>query len=509
MENIYENITSITKYKVDPEQFVIEGNILIDNGENLLKVLAINSNVNLDMPYEVLNNECSLVGKIFTNIVYITNNGEINNQTTTIPFTHKILNSNISPNSKLNFNIGVISSEMEKISNGQIKVLTTIGLDCIVLNNNDTTYLKETEAETYVKQQECKVVSLSSQKCERFEEKFECTIKNGVKKILMTDVGGVLKEWNIGHNFISFEAEMYLKILYINNQDVAEIQTVSLSKIVKQEIEADGISKEVDVDLYLNIIHDNIETILDVSESGETNIIVNVPMLICYNSYVKKSVFAITDAYSTKAILSIENGIIENDESCMPEILEGKVEGNVTLNEESRIDKYLATTNVITCVSNYYVKDETICIEGIVTANVLYINDELDSIQSVQIEIPYVLNKEVKGMNDCKFIEPSVCVFDVDVMVKRGKEIYFDAKVKSFVNLTKKCEKHLISKIEQLSDIPVRKNAVEIYFAKAGESFWSIAKNLKIPTEMISNQNPDLVDPLEKDQNIALYFQKK
>ena len=171
-----------------------------------------------------------------------------------------------------------------------------------------------------------------------------------------------------------------------------------------------------------------------------------------------------------------------------------------------RIDKYITTINIIPCISNFYIKDKNIYIEGTVSSNVIYLNDDNESIQSIQIEIPFVINKEVNV--ECDFIDPNIYVYDIDVMVKRGREIYFDAKVKAFVNVVRKYNNELITKIESVSEIPNRNNAIEIYFAKEGESFWEIGKNLKIPTEMISSQNPELTDPLEKDQNIALYFQK-
>ena len=37
---------------------------------------------------------------------------------------------------------------------------------------------------------------------------------NGVKKVLMTNVDCLLKEWTCGPNFVSVECELYAKILY-------------------------------------------------------------------------------------------------------------------------------------------------------------------------------------------------------------------------------------------------------------------------------------------------------
>jgi phospholipid N-methyltransferase len=153
------------------------------------------------------------------------------------------------------------------------------------------------------------------------------------------------------------------------------------------------------------------------------------------------------------------------------------------------------------------VTDGVLNIEGVVTANVLYLNDEQEMLQSVEIEIPYVLDKKV-DYQDGVVIEPNVKLFDVDIAVKRGREIYFDAKAKAMVNITTQESVCMLSKIEKLEPLQERDVALEIYFAKAGESFWEIAKNLKIPAEIIASQNSNLVDPLEKDENIAIYYRK-
>ena len=142
------------------------------------------------------------------------------------------------------------------------------------------------------------------------------------------------------------------------------------------------------------------------------------------------------------------------------------------------------------------------------SANVIYLNDELGSIQSIQIEVPVVVDKKT-DLKENAILEPMICLFDVDTMVKRGREIYFDAKAKVYVNVTCSNNFSLVCKIEAVGEIPFKDDAIEIYFGKAGESFWDIAKNLKIPSEIIRSQNPDMADPLDRDQNIALYFQKE
>ena len=210
-----------------------------------------------------------------------------------------------------------------------------------------------------------------------------------------------------------------------------------------------------------------------------------------------------------KSLIEIQNDKTENFNNCGVEYIDGKIEGSVTLSDNNpRIDKYLCTTNVRVINSNHYVKDGMLIIEGIASANVIYLNDELGEVLSVEIEIPYILDKKVDFENDV-VLEPMVCIHDVDVMVKRGREIYFDARAKACVNVTKKAMVQLVSNVNSVGELEPKDSAIEVYFAKSGERVWDIAKGLKVSSEIICNQNPDITDPLEKDQNIAIYYQKE
>lgn len=509
MENIYDNMQILHKFKINSEQLALENNVTISSDDEASKVLSASARVDLDYPIECLNKECNVSGNVILNVVYLCEDGSLNNQTAKSPFNYKLQNDLFDTNCKVNVKASVVSTNIDKLQNSQIKILTTLNFDGVAIKNEEKSYLKEAGENTFVKQRELNVVAFDRQICDRFEENLQASVKDGVKKVLMTNVDYVIKDYNVGTNFVSVEGELYAKVLYANNQEVSELQTITITKAFKQELEADGLNKDCNLDVFAHIVNENVQVELEEKENGETIFDVNVPFLVCYNTYVCNNVLAVDDIYSTQDVLAITLGEGDSFSNLSPEIVEGKIEGNVVLTDnDPRIDKYLATTNVCNTVSNCYVDDNNLYIEGIVGANVVYLNDELGSLQSVEIEIPYVLDKKVDFNNDV-ILESFVALCDVDVMVKRGREIYFDAKAKALVNVTTKNNISMIEKVENIEKLPAKDGALEIYFAKSGQSFWDIAKNLKIPAELIQNQNPDLADPLEKDESIAIYYQKQ
>ncbi len=506
MENIYDKISLMKKIKLETQQAAIENNIMVDGGA-VAKILASNTSVDLAMPQEALNGECNVSGNIICNIVYLTEDGEINNQTTISPFSYKIKDVNITTSSKLNIFASAVNGEVQKISGGQIKVLTTIDFDGTVICSQNVNYLKGGDGNTFLKQEEKEVVCLDTVACEKFEEELTANIKGGIKKVLMTNVEFLVKDWSAGPNFVSVEGDLYARVLYVDGGEDGELQTITISKNLKQEIEIVGLNKDMDLEVFVVCINEKIQTQITEGEQ-EAQIVVSVPIMVCVNSYKKNKILAAVDLYSVKDILNIQNDEQENHIICKPEYIEDKIEGSVVLSDDApRIDKYMATTNVCSSLINSYVKDGVVYLEGVASANVIYLNDENNEIVSVQIEVPFVVDKKC-GFSDDAVLEVLLGVTDVDTMVKRGREIYFDAKVKAFINVSQKNCFNLISNTESVGVLPDKTDAIQLYFGKRGESFWDIAKNLKISSEIIRNQNPELSDPLEKDENIALYFQK-
>ena len=507
MENMYDKLLVMRKNKLETKQMIIENNIKAENDHEIVKVLAIDAGVDIDSSQEIGISEQMISGKVVCNLVYLNENEEINSTSTFCSFNYKISDKQIKSGTRLNVKATVIGNDINKIMNNHVKIISTLNFDAVVVANDEVQYLKDAGVNTYTKQKECSVNKHSIMLCEKFGESLFATVKTGVKKILMSSIDCLIKDWSCGPNFVAVECELYGRVLYVDNQENAELQTITMSKNIKQEIEVGGLTKNCSIDLFVQSVKDSINVVIE-EKDGETKIELCADIMVCLNSYECEKILCVEDAYSAKEVISITNDEYKNTQICKPEILEDKVEGSVSISmDQPRIDKYLATTNACISVSNAYIKNKEMIIEGIITANVIYLNDEIGGINSVEIEIPFVLDKKTDLVDGC-VLEPNISLFDADTMVKRGREIYFDAKLRAYVNAC--CDESIsfITKLDSMGEIEDRKDAIEIYFGKAGESFWEIAKNLKIPSEVIRNQNPELVDPLEKDQNIALYFQK-
>ena len=505
MENNYQNIPMVKKKKLMTEQLLVENNVITSG--DVVKILATSACVVISPEFVSCDGELTINGKILLNILYLTGDGEVTNTQEVSPFTFKAKNNLIDGNGKYVVCASAISNDLTARGGNELKIVSTINFDIYGIKNAEQKCLSGAD-KCFVKTKEITSLSHAGNVCEKFDEELETTVRGGVSKILSTTVELAVKDVNFGTGFASVSGDLYAKILYVDGGENKEIRTLNVEKAFKQEFETEGTAVDMQFDVMPYVVYDDVKTEI-VDGENECKIIINVPMMMCFNFYKTVTFGCIDDMYAEDSIIQTQKQTVEFDDILKPFLCDGKIEGSVMLPQDSpRVDKLLCATNVKTNTTGAFVLDGRASFEGIVTANVLYLNDEIGEIQSVEIEIPYIITSNTDYDNDTD-LYCLTSLSDVDVMVKKGKEIFFDAKARVFAEGSKKCEYEVVTDVQKVGDTPKRDNSLEIYFGKAGETIWDIAKNLKISSEMILSQNPNLNDPLDQNENIAIYYQRK
>lgn len=112
------------------------------------------------------------------------------------------------------------------------------------------------------------------------------------------------------------------------------------------------------------------------------------------------------------------------------ENIEGKADGSLTIDQDQpRVDKIMFTFGSGAVVTNSYVADGELTLEGIAKTTVVYLNDELGSLNAVEIEVPFVLSDKTKASSQALILTNAVLT-DVDVAVKREENFSLTAKLK-------------------------------------------------------------------------------
>ena len=271
----------------------------------------------------------------------------------------------------------------------------------------------------------------------------------------------------------------------------------------REEIEDSMATKDSPVLAWATVDGRDIEENID--QENKT-IEVNVPVRICYDLFSCQERTVVSDAFSTENELNLTTEAFLSTEVVGMETFDSRIDSSITASEDiPRIDKILAVDGAYLTRTSLTFNDGELSSEGTVHLNIIYLNDEEDSINAVSVEVPYSYNEKlsIQGSN----VVATDQIIEIDASVKRGRDIYVDGKIRTQVLVTNEVQTAAISGAELGEKLEERDGALEIYFAQEGKSFWDVAKDLKVSEDALRQQNPEIVEPFEKDEKIV-YFEQ-
>ena len=494
----------IKKKRLERSQFSVE--CTLDANADIEKILSVCHTANVENA-EVLNGSINFSGNLNVCVIFLSTDGQVGTLNSSCPFSSKFEDSDISATDKVNIKVFVDDYKIESIGGANIKISFICTQSGTLLMTRDVCHVESGDENCCKKEDEIQIFTFVGQAKETFVENSSFSIKEQIKKIVSTDSQATIKTVECGENFVSVSGELTTRVLYLTEKD--RFESAYISDGFKEEISLDGVSKNSVAEGYAKVKDGQMKCELETSEKGVELKFV-VPVEVCVNAYEEKVQPVLRDIYSTKNELSISTESFDMSQQLSQDFFEAKIDGTLSLDEDKpRVDKILFVGGTNLSSLNAYTKDGEVFVEGVAKTNVVYLNDETNSLNSVVIEVPFVVSDKVSVSCENPNVEADVSVYDVDVVVKKGREFYFDAKLKAEANYDCENVEAVVSKIETGAELEEKDCALELIFANAGQDSWDIAKAIKVNEDIINLQNPNLKFPLEKDENIVLFYQKK
>ena len=495
----------VSKFKLGSEQISSECNITTE--EQISKLLSY-CVYPMVISEEVLVGEVDVSGKIAVKLNFMTQENQIVCRDSVCDFSSKYSNAGIDPSLKINVCAKLVDTSAVVLSENNIKITSIIELVYTAIKQDELSVLTSADETFCTKPTEIKITTLTATEKQDFEEDVKIQIKDKFEKLISVDADVVLKDVSAGTNFVSLSGEIITKTLFLSDSETGKIITLSNAESFKRELEVSGVSTSSMVEVDLMARKDLIKTETQTEDNGNTLISLTLPSKATINVYDEQNVNATEDIYSLTNNIEIVTESFKKLSLGPTDYFESKIEGSLTLSEtQPRVDKILATSSPYIISTNSYIKDGEVVIEGIAYANVIYLNDEEMMTNSIQIEVPFTISEKTGNSEDCE-INVSQVLDDVDVIVKKGRELYFDARVKASVKYYKNETDAILTDVAVGELLPERDHAIEIYFGKEGDSLWDIAKSLNISIENLREQNAMVPEILETNTNLTIYYQK-
>lgn len=503
MEILEEKFLSANKDNLDTKQVLVECVLTLEQGGQIEKVLALSAESSL-INVESFEKETKFSGEIFTNLLYLTPENEIGSALATATFGENFKHDVLNEGQKVKGDVKVVSVSLSSVQEANLKVLVTVEVALTLEGNKKVDAYVNENKNNCVKQGVMALNVLAQDVSGSFSSEKSLEVKDKVTKVLVASSNAVLKEITPGVGYVSVSGDIYTYVVYA--KEGGGFVHTQVVQDFKEELEVDSATKDSLIEANLKVKNSDLTVTLTEREEG-TELVFNTPLKIFLKVYKEKEFDTVSDVYSLTNELDVTIGNVTNLQVLPSKYFEGKIEGNLTLTEnQARIDKVLTVSAPRLTVSNYYTKENEVFVEGVVYSNVIYLNDDESTIHSVEIEVPFVTSEKVMSDFTGTQVKPIVAISDCDVIAKRGREIYFDCKVKVFANLWTTQSQSLITKVTEGRAFLERDSAIEIYFAKTGDTLWDIAKELRIEQETIKGQNPTLVCPLEHDEKVVVYY---
>ena len=490
------------KINLPKSEFSVECNI--SAGENITKVLSVSLG-NGKISNETLNGVVNFSGSVDIKLIYLTDDGQINIVCSSCPFSSKFENESIENGQTAVVKVKIIDYNIESIGGESVKIVVNLEQSGFIVANKEVKTIRNGDDDVCFKNDDMTIIKYIGSASEDIEVASEINIRDKITKILLSESSVIVKSVEGGLNFVTISGEVSTRVVYLNDND--KFESGYVYDTFKEEIELDGVTRESLVDGCATVKQDGVTCEIVEDEKG-CKIVVKVPLFLSVTAFGEENISVIKDLYSTKSETKVTTESFDMTYTCPMEIVEGKIEGSLTLEDDKpRVDKILFSGGNSVTITNSYIEDGEIFIEGIAKTTVVYLNDEDNALYSAQIDVPFSLSDKF-SYPEGGILTVEAIVHDVDVSVRKGRELFYDARVKAHVNYCYDKVNGIISEAVSLDDYPRRDYAMEVVFAHAGEELWDIAKQARVKEEQVSSQNADVVFPLVEDTSLILFYQR-
>ena len=470
-----KNIISINKKTAEKHKNIeVKGDIIVPDAKpDIVNVISTNSN-----PY-IYKEDCGdgryrFDGNVDTNIIYLSDNGETKCINTTLDFMDFIEDSNINSNMTTKYRIEIVSVETKILNERKISVCVKLKLHVNFFACEEIEYIEDLSNLSDVEklQENISMNTMVSSNTIKSSLKEDISIDEDeeVLEILKSDITVGNCENKISYNKVLSKADVNVKILYMTES--SKIGKVETSIPIMNFIDMENVTDEDICDIDYKIINMNFKA----NSKEMKSINVQIDFEICCEVYKQKNIDIVQDMYG------INKNITFNQKSVDIQTENSLIKENVNINENILVEDIRSIYDVNCCAniinrtpagagSNY---------EGELNIDIYFETGNQLSVKNAKI--PFVTKL------DCDSD-------DVEIKIQRQHFKLNNEDVICDVDLELCSNSGNFRKVNLIDDVqeePYQENndyAMIVYFVKAGDTIWNIARDFRVTMDSIRKVN--------------------
>ena len=474
-------------------------NILIDSNVNISSILSIES-YTYDEKLECGQGRASVSGKIGVKVVYIDTDNISNTLFDSIPFSEACVDPAITSSSNIEITESCVTSNIIS-TDGMLK----LSLDCSIglvmyLNLGLSTSIGDIEG-LIVKRSNIDTYLISQNINTEFEYTVDLETGYKVNKILNYSSSFTPSGVTSQDGFATVEGKLMSLLTYeANVEDSAVIKEICSTDTVKLDLSIAGIGPEDKLMLYFSVDKDktklNTELEADSTEVSATNTIrVRGVAIRSISIDIVDDLFSCDNVIDTSSsnreyLSSINNGYVTERISADKEL------------ENVQIEDVVGCSNVQTTITQHYLKDDSLILEGVATVCVVYL-DENRCYSNSLVEVPFVIDTKTTTNNPEAVNFVTKC-FNVEAKAKHADTIVVECDLGVMYTLFDQSNREIIDNVIVGKPIEYKNIDYQIFIARPGETNWDLCKRTRTSQDEILKLNKDLPDTFTGGEKIIV-----
>ncbi|MGN0788276.1 MAG: DUF3794 domain-containing protein [Candidatus Onthoplasma sp.] len=501
MEENHDTIKLSYTKNLTGQNFATTITLPIDSNVNIKTILGIDCCL-FDEAVECGNGKAIINGKLGVKVVYVDTDNITNTISTSQPFSEAILDNGITADSQIVLtNISCVNSVLSKDANLKINCelnMTPVLYLNLALSNNLTNI-----ENMIVKKSEIKTTSISGVVKTNFDHTLNFEFKQPISKVLSINNEIVIETTTAKDGFVIVDGKIYSSLLYeVNDGDDNSIKELNEISNFKTDIEINGLNSEDLTDLYFTT--NNFSTQITTEQEDDATIVSAVSQIKVNGVILRPvSIDLVDDLYSTDNEISLSSSNREYVKDLTKNSMTENVYGEISLaDDETAIEDIVSNLNICPDITNQYVKDGQLYVEGIITSQIIYI-DENKEYKNKNAELPFVINTKIE-MSESTCVHPSISIMSCKHKARRGTIIELEYEVMLRLSCFEKCEKEIIDNLTIGKPLDFSNVDFQIFIARPNESMWDICKRIKISPETLTMYNKNLPLVMEGGEKIIV-----
>lgn len=481
--------------------FKTQMNIAIDASAHIKNIINVQCYM-FDSNVDAVTGKCNVKGKIGIKILYLDVDNVYNTITDETSFSEFISCPDITSDCKINMYNEQISSEIDfddkylKINlNVHARLYSNIDM---VLNLPDTTneslITKSKSTETNV----C-VEKLDNQ----ISEDYIITLPNRASKILSVQITPSVENVECNSGYLTICGTNLIQTIYeVDKENFNEIKIHNETKQFKFETQATLTEPDYNANVVVKV--NNSKTIFSTElDENQTTIKLDYEFQVCGFVFKTISLNLIQDVYSVSN--EIETNFTERElcQICSLISYKGNIEGEISL-IDTNADEILDSANFSCLITQTYLDNGKIILEGLISSTLIYLNEQKE-IKSMQVELPFSVNKEIENSNNSEVLNFEIKPINCKAKIKRGNSISLDYEVLINGYYVNKHQTKMLDNIKYGKNYDYGDIAFQIIVAKPNEEIWEFCKRAHVPLSKLEEINKEIPSMFNGGEKIIIY----